>query len=215
MSSSPKDSLKPLVGILSLQGCVEPHLPHLRSLGLEVRQVRRSEDFKNLNGLIIPGGESTTMLKLLDIFSMKEALARCLETIPIWGVCAGAIVMAKNVMGPEQFSFGAMDVDVERNAYGRQMESFIATVENTEVAFIRAPKISRVGSTCRVRASVDGSPVWIESELHMMTTFHPELSPTVPTLMHRQFFLKVLQNSLDVREESLPQTAILNLSLSV
>jgi len=132
-------------------------------------------------GLVIPGGESTTMLKLLRLEDLVEPLRRFAARRPVFGTCAGAILLAARVTHPEQESLGLLDIDVERNAYGRQLDSHVAVLEDAEggpleAVFIRAPVIRRAGPEVRVLASYRGAPVLVEQGRHMAATFHPELS---------------------------------------
>lgn len=175
------------VGILALQGCVEPHVKHLEALGAEVVEVRRSEDFIKIDRLILPGGESTTMLKLIEHFGIWKDLDKYSHEMPYWGICAGSILMAKKVTNPGQKSLGVMDVDVERNAYGRQLDSREVAIDGYGVAFIRAPILARVGKACEVRASYNERPVWVSQGRHTVSTFHCELNPQVPSPFHRDF----------------------------
>ncbi len=178
-----------MIGILALQGCVEPHAIHLRALGAEIRYVRTRDDLENLHGLILPGGESTTMLKLLHQFGLWEALPPLAEKIPFWGICAGAILMARTVENPQQPSLNILDIAVKRNAYGRQLESFQGAVEvdgNEEAAvFIRAPKFLRWGPEVQVAGFIGEEAVFLKSGRHMVTAFHPEL--TESGWCHRRF----------------------------
>src|SRR4051812_38347225 len=98
--------MKATLGVLALQGCVQPHRPHIESLGLSYKEVRTKEDLKQIQGLILPGGESTTMLKLIEVFSLEESLIETFRRVPIWGICAGAILMARKVISSDQKSFG-------------------------------------------------------------------------------------------------------------
>lgn len=179
------------VGILALQGCVEPHVPHIEACGAQVKLVRKASDLKDLDALILPGGESTTMLKLLNTLDMKEALREAFSRIPCWGICAGAILMAQEVSHPAQECFAALDISIERNAYGRQAESFNTQIDGSDVSFIRAPKITRVGPGLKVLSKFDGGAVWVASDRHVASTFHPELSLEYPSKMHA-FFIKRL-----------------------
>jgi pyridoxal 5'-phosphate synthase pdxT subunit len=179
------------IGILALQGCVEAHARHLSALGETPVLIRNlaALDPEKISGLIIPGGESTTMLKLLNRFSMIQALKSFAAQRPVWGVCAGSILMAKKVTRPEQTSFDLIDMDVERNAYGRQLESFSRPLAgNSEVAFIRAPRILRVGKNVEVLEKCEGEAVWVRENLAMASTFHPELCPDLPSTLHRYFY---------------------------
>ena len=171
----------PTLGILGLQGCCRPHEGKLAELQGTPRRVVHAEGLRGLHGLVIPGGESTTMLKTAPA-GLWGALQRFAETRPVWGICAGCILMARHVANPTQVSLGLMDVDVVRNAYGAQNESFVATLsvrlsaeKPYECLFIRAPQISRVGDQLTVLARHRGDPVMVAGERHLVTTFHPEL----------------------------------------
>ena len=141
----------------------------------------------------MPGGESTTMLKLLDIENLTEPLRHFAARKPVFGTCAGAILLAHSVTNPTQPSLDLIDIDVERNAYGRQIDSRVARVDaegqDMEAVFIRAPKILRVGPGGRILATYHGDPVWVEQGRHMVTTFHPEL--TADPRIHAAFLAKV------------------------
>ncbi|MEZ4815627.1 MAG: pyridoxal 5'-phosphate synthase glutaminase subunit PdxT [Bdellovibrionota bacterium] len=175
------------VGILAVQGCVEPHRKHVEALGAELVEVRRSEEFKSIDALILPGGESTTMLKLIEHFGIWEDLLKSSKKIPFWGICAGSILMAKKVANPTQKSLGILDIDIQRNGYGRQLDSLEVAIQNYKVAFIRAPILTRVGKSCEVLADFEKKPVWVKQGRHMLTTFHSELNPQVPSPFHRAF----------------------------
>lgn len=177
----------PRVGVLALQGCVDPHAPHLQACGAELIELRRADDLAQLDGIILPGGESTTMLKLIDVFDLEHPLRRQLAVLPVWGICAGAILLARELVGTAQRSYGLLDCAVERNAYGRQLQSHQAEIDGYAVSFIRAPKIRAVGDHVEVLASRDGLPVWIRQGQRMATTFHPELTLAPPSPMHRLF----------------------------
>jgi len=169
------------VGVLALQGDFEAHRKALERAGARAVEVRTAEELEACDGIILPGGESTTMLKLLDIEGLTEPLKRFGERKPIYGTCAGAILLARDVSNPPQASLNLMDIGVERNGYGRQIDSSIARIATEgageiEAVFIRAPIIRRVGDGVRVVASYRGDPVWVEQGRHMVTTFHPELS---------------------------------------
>ena len=174
--------MSPKVGILALQGDFEAHFKALERLGAEPVEVRSAQQLESLDGLIIPGGESSTMLKLIEQEGLLEPLRKFGRTKPIFGTCAGAILLAANVLRPSQASLGLMDIDVERNAYGRQLDSRIARLESSglkggevEAVFIRAPIIRRVGPEARVLAKYNGDPVLVEQGRHLVATFHPEL----------------------------------------
>ncbi len=181
------------LGVLALQGDFHAHVRAVENAGAHPLEVRTAKDLVSCDGLIIPGGESTTMLKLIGLENLFEPLRAFGENKPIFGTCAGAILLAQEVLSPTQESLALMDVAVERNAYGRQMDSRVAKIdadgEQMDAFFIRAPIIRRVGPGVKVLASYQGNPVWVEQGRHMATTFHPELG-TNPHI-HRCFAAKV------------------------
>ena len=182
------------VGILALQGDFEAHSRAIEKSGARAIEVRTREDLAQCDGLILPGGESSTMLKLLDYENLLDPLRAFGEHKPIYGTCAGAILLAKQVSHPAQPSLALMDIDVERNGYGRQIDSRIAQLDLNgdgafEAVFIRAPIIRRAGPAVRVLAKYNGDPVWAEQGRHMVTTFHPEL--TADNRVHRRFLEKL------------------------
>ena len=186
---------KKRVGVLALQGDFEAHARALAKAGAEAVQVRSAEDLKKVDGLVIPGGESTTMLKLLEEEKLLDPLREFGRQRPIFGTCAGAILLAKNVANPPQPSLGLMDMEVERNAYGRQLDSRIARLHpkgmdaDLEAVFIRAPIIRKVGKEAKVLASYEGDPVLVEQGRHLAATFHPEL--TDDSRVHLMFLRKI------------------------
>jgi len=175
------------VGVLALQGDFDAHRQALERAGAEPVLARTAADLDNLDGLVIPGGESTTMLKLMAIEDLFDSLAEFGRGRPIFGTCAGAILLASNVTHPSQPSLGLMDLTVERNGYGRQIDSRVAHLApapefeqrthsgELEAVFIRAPIIRRVGPEAHVLASYQGDPVLVEQGRHLVATFHPEL----------------------------------------
>ena len=173
---------KKKIGVLALQGDFEKHEKALERAGAEAVQVRSAADLERVDGLIIPGGESTTMLKLLEEEKLLEPLREFGRRRPMFGTCAGAILLATEVLNRPQLSLGLMDIDVERNAYGRQLDSRIARLTpegmegDLEAVFIRAPIIRRVGEQVKVLASYQGDPVLVEQGRHLVATFHPELT---------------------------------------
>ncbi|MGI8990586.1 MAG: pyridoxal 5'-phosphate synthase glutaminase subunit PdxT [Bryobacteraceae bacterium] len=190
------------VGVLALQGDFGAHGKALAQAGAEPVFVRTARDLSGIDGLIIPGGESTTMLKLLRAENMVEPLQEFGRSHPIFGTCAGVILLAKAVSNPVQESLGLLDLDVERNGYGRQIDSRVATLEpsedfgartggrgNLEAVFIRAPIIRRVGPKGRVLAEYRGNPVLLEQGGHLAATFHPEL--TSDSRVHELFLSKL------------------------
>lgn len=182
------------VGILALQGDFEAHRKAIEQAGARALEVRTAAQLDSCDGLILPGGESTTMLKLLEREDLVEPLVRFGEHKPIYGTCAGAILLAREVTCPVQPSLNLMDIGVERNAYGRQIDSRIARLSlngdgEFEAVFIRAPVIRRAGPKVRVLARYQGDPVWVEEGRHMVTTFHPEL--TGDSRVHSRFVEKL------------------------
>jgi len=177
------------IGILALQGDFDAHRKAVERAGGRAVEVRTAQELDACDGLIVPGGESTTMLKLLDIEKLTEPLRRFAGRKPVFGTCAGAILLAHAVTGPAQASLNLIDIDVERNAYGRQIDSRITRVQaganEMEAVFIRAPKITRVGPGGAILATYNGDPVWVEQGRHMVTTFHPELTPD--SSVHERF----------------------------
>lgn len=185
---------RPVIGVLALQGCVTPHRRHIEAAGAAFREVRTAEEIGSVDGLILPGGESTTMLKLIDRFALEGPLRAAFDTRPVWGICAGAILMAARVLRPEQRSFNLIGMTVERNAYGRQLASRHDQVDGYTVSYIRAPRISELwDEEAKVLARRDTSPVWLRKRRHMVTTFHPELSFSTPSPMHNLFVEMVLR----------------------
>ncbi len=183
------------IGILALQGCVEPHIRHLKTANVTAVEVKSTHQLSEIDGLIIPGGESTTFLKLISLFSLKQPLMDAAKRIPFWGICAGAILMAKKVTHPEQESFELIDVEIARNGYGRQLQSFESEINNSQIVFIRAPIVTKILSPqVKIIHSHDGNPVWLKQGLHQMTTFHPELSLKTPSGFHLSFVEQCLQN---------------------
>lgn len=188
---------KPTIGILALQGDFEAHRRALEQAGAQAKDVRAESDLAQIDGLIIPGGESTTMLKLLNEEKLFEPLRQFGASKPIFGTCAGAILLAKRVLNPEQQALGLMDITVERNAYGRQIDSRIAPLrldgELLEAVFIRAPIIRDVSGPARILITYDGNPVLVEEGRHLAATFHPELAND--SRIHRRFVEKVTQHA--------------------
>ena len=189
------------IGVLALQGDFALHAQALRQcaetdgdLALEVSEVRKPEELEGLDGLIIPGGESTTLLKLMEEWRFVPALEKFHAAAkPIFGTCAGLILLARDVESPRQFSLGFIDVAVERNAYGRQRESFAASgvadlggpPHPLEMVFIRAPRIRRVGEGVETLARHRDEPVMAREGSVLVATFHPELTPNLS--VHRYF----------------------------
>jgi 5'-phosphate synthase pdxT subunit len=189
------------VGVLSLQGDFAAHGEALTRSGAVPVYVRERWQLDGIDGLVLPGGESTTMLKLLRHEGLFDDLAAFGRRKPMFGTCAGAILMAMDVTHPPQESLGLMDIAVERNAYGRQLDSRVVELDpepefeertgpgKLEAVFIRAPIIRRAGSEVRVLAEYAGDPVLVEQGRHLAATFHPEL--TMDCRVH-SFFLRKL-----------------------
>jgi 5'-phosphate synthase pdxT subunit len=182
------------IGVLALQGDFHLHRKALERCGAEGVEVRKPEELEGLDGLIMPGGESTTLLKLMDEWGFVPALKDFHASgRPIFGTCAGLILLASEVQSPSQFSLGLIDATVERNAYGRQRESFeergVATLDGravpVEMIYIRAPRIRRVGPQVEVLAAREGEPVMARAGTILVATFHPEL--TDDPSVHRYF----------------------------
>lgn len=182
------------IGVLALQGAVEPHRAHIEAAGAEFAAVKTPDQFDDVDGFIIPGGESTTMLKLIDRFELEESLRENFAKKPVWGICAGSILMAETVTNPAQKSFGLLPMTVERNGYGRQLDSHHGEVQNYPVSFIRAPIITAVNDNIEVLAEEDGKPIWVRQGKTMATTFHPELTLDYPSPMHKTF-VKMVQSA--------------------
>jgi pyridoxal 5'-phosphate synthase pdxT subunit len=170
------------IGVLALQGAFEAHAKALTALGVTAKLIRTPAELQGLDGLIIPGGESTTFLKFLERDGFLDSLQSFVETTPTFGTCAGAILLAKDVHNPTQHSLAVLDIAVERNAYGRQIDSTILTTPTTleggplEMVFIRAPRITRTGPQVEILATRDGFPVLVREGHLLAATFHPELS---------------------------------------
>ncbi len=186
------------VGVLALQGDFEAHRKALERAGAEAVEVRTAAELEGVDALVIPGGESTTMLLILKDENLLEPLRRFGESHPIFGTCAGAILLASEVTNPAQESLGLVDIAVERNAYGRQLDSRVVKLPangefagaDLEAVFIRAPIIRRVGPDVKVYLRYKGDPVLVGQGRHLIATFHPELSED--TRIHR-FFLDTIE----------------------
>ena len=198
------------VGVLSLQGDFAAHGAALERAGAQPVYVRERAQLDQIDGLIIPGGESTTMLKLLRYEGLLDCLAEFGRRKPMFGTCAGAILMAKEVLHPSQESLGLMDIAVERNAYGRQIDSRVVEIDTgedfqrrtacgqtasgktagkLEAVFIRAPIIRSSNGGVKVLAQYAGDPVLVEQGPHLVATFHPEL--TADLRVHTLFLEKL------------------------
>jgi 5'-phosphate synthase pdxT subunit len=174
---------RPRIGILAIQGDYAAHADALVEAGAIPIEVRKREELQDLDGLIIPGGESTTMLKFLERRHLFEDLKDFCQSHPVFGTCAGAILLAREVRNPAQTSLAILDAVIERNAYGRQVDSSILFSDTKlpggklEMVFIRAPRIVETGPRVEVLAQRDGRPTLIREGNRMAATFHPELTP--------------------------------------
>ncbi|MEE9324006.1 MAG: pyridoxal 5'-phosphate synthase glutaminase subunit PdxT [Dehalococcoidia bacterium] len=175
----------PTVGVLALQGDFLEHLQALRRVGVEAKEVRLPRELEEVDGLIIPGGESTTIARLMKIYDLAEPIkGQAQAGLPIFGTCAGMIVVAQNILDFDQFSLDLIDIDVKRNAFGRQVDSFEMDLpvkdlgeEPFHTVFIRAPIIQRTGPEVKVIAQLpDGTPVAAKQGNVMVSSFHPELT---------------------------------------
>ena len=192
------------IGVLALQGDFIEHEAALRRLGVQTRQARSADQLRGLDGLIIPGGESTTFCRLMQDFGLYDPLRACLKAgVPVWGTCAGMIVLARQASDLGFPTLEAIDICVRRNAYGRQVESFEAGIDAPDLGggpfhavFIRAPVVDEVGPGVQVLASLpagrgdDAQPVAVRQGAVMATSFHPELTPD--TRFHA-YFLEIVR----------------------
>jgi 5'-phosphate synthase pdxT subunit len=189
------------VGVLAIQGDFAEHRKSLERLGVETAEIRLPRQLDDIDGLIIPGGESTTIAQLIDIYGFRDVLReRASGDMPIWGTCAGMIVMAERLLDPRPEPLGLMDIEVSRNAFGRQLDSFETDlmVESVDGApfrgvFIRAPVVTDVGSGVDVLARLDdGKPVAVRQDRLLATAFHPELTPD--SRVH-ELFVRIVEGS--------------------
>jgi pyridoxal 5'-phosphate synthase pdxT subunit len=201
------DPARPRIGVLALQGDYAAHASALTDAGAIPVEVRKREELEGLDGLIIPGGESTTMLKFLERRQLFDDLKAFCQSHPVFGTCAGAILLAREVRNPAQASLGVLDAVVERNAYGRQIDSSILFSDTKlpgdklEMVFIRAPRIIETGPTVEVLAQRDGRPTLVRQGKLMAATFHPELTPD-DRRVHQAFVDLVKSNLSDKTKAS-------------
>jgi len=185
-----------VIGILAIQGSVIEHKNALKKLGVQVTEVRLPEDLSNLDGIILPGGESTTQSKLLRRFKLFDKLKKQIKSgLPVWGTCAGAILLAKEVKGQNPPpTLEVMDIVADRNAYGSQLDSFETDLKisnfkfqilNFKGIFIRAPKLDKTSNNVEILTEYQGEPVMLRQKNMLVTSFHPEL--TEDTRVHEYF----------------------------
>lgn len=189
------------IGVLALQGDFAKHMEMLTSLGAIVKEVRKLDDLEGCDGLIIPGGESTVMMRQIDFIQMREALVDFAKQKPVFGTCAGLILMSKQIKESPMKPMGLLDIMIERNAFGRQIDSFQAFVEvSLELEhkklckgfFIRAPRIRKTDESVKVLGLYENEPVLVQQGHHLGASFHPELTSD-PTI--HEYFLKIVQDS--------------------
>ncbi len=184
------------IGVLALQGDYEAHARAFQNAGARTVLVRKPEELAGIDGLVLPGGETTTMLKFLEQKGFFERLGEFIAATPCFATCAGCILVAREVLHPKQRSLGVLDATVERNAYGRQIDSSILTLPTElpggplEMVFIRAPRIARVGPGVKVLAQRDGSPTLVRQGKLLAATFHPEMSSDTRV---QQLFLEMVR----------------------
>ena len=193
------------VGVLALQGDVREHVSSLIACGVDPIAVRRPNEISEIDALVLPGGESTTIAQLAEIFDIYELIReRIVQGMPVYGSCAGMILLANEILDAKQGqkSFGGLDITVRRNAFGRQVDSFESDLifddgssELVRAVFIRAPWVERVGQGVQVLASVDSHPVAVRSQTLLATSFHPEL--TGDHRIHRYFIEEVARPALE------------------
>jgi pyridoxal 5'-phosphate synthase pdxT subunit len=192
------------VGVLALQGDVREHIAALRSCEVEAVAVRRASEIESIDALVLPGGESTTIAQLADVFGIFDLIKNKINNgMPVYGSCAGMILLADQILDAKegQKSFGGLDITVRRNAFGRQVDSFESDIafadgsdELIRAVFIRAPWVEKVSDSVQVLAAIDTHPVAVRSETALATSFHPEI--TGDNRIHRYFIEQVARPSL-------------------
>jgi 5'-phosphate synthase pdxT subunit len=192
------------VGVLALQGDVREHISALLACGVEAVAVRRAEEIEAVDALVLPGGESTTIAQLAEVFGIFELIRNKIKNgMPVYGSCAGMILLADQILDSKegQKSFGGLDITVRRNAFGRQVDSFESDISFNDgseqlirAVFIRAPWVEKVSDSVEVLASVDTHPVAVRSKTALATSFHPEL--TGDLRIHRYFIEQVARPAL-------------------
>ena len=186
-----------LIGVLALQGAFREHIAALKKLNIETKEIRNKNDIDGIDGLIIPGGESTAIGKLLRDLDMFDILKEMmLKGLPVFGTCAGMILLAKKLVNDDRVHLGVMDIEVRRNAYGRQLGSFFTEetfkyIGKIPMTFIRAPYIESVGENVEILATVNGNIVSAKENNIIVTSFHPELNDD---LRLHKFFIDICKN---------------------
>jgi 5'-phosphate synthase pdxT subunit len=188
-----------VIGVLAMQGAYEEHINILQDLDVSPVEIRNKNDLQNIDGIIIPGGESTTMGKLIRTLDIYNDLKEKIESgMPVWGTCAGMILLAKSICNDDTVHLGTMDIEVKRNAYGRQLGSFNTKSkvkdigEDIKMVFIRAPYIENIDDNVEVLSIVDNNIVAAKENNMLVTSFHPEL--TSDYRVHK-YFLKMVENN--------------------
>ena len=192
------------VGVLALQGDVREHIQSLLACDVEAVAVRRAEEIESIDALVLPGGESTTIAQLAEVFGIFDLIKNKIQNgMPVYGSCAGMILLAEEILDAKvgQKSFGGLDITVRRNAFGRQVDSFESDIEFNDgseqlvrAVFIRAPWVEKVSNEVQVLAAVDAHPVAVRSKTALATSFHPEL--TGDHRIHRYFIEQVARPAL-------------------
>lgn len=188
------------IGVLALQGAVREHLQMVEACGQEAVAIKRIEELPDIDGLILPGGESTAIRRLMDRYGFTEALRE--SELPMFGTCAGVILLAERIIGQDEGHLGKLDITVERNSFGRQVDSFevaldiLGLEEKAHTVFIRAPHIDTVGEGVKVLSKVGEKIVAVRSERHLGISFHPELTDSL--VFHKYFIDMVGENMAKV-----------------
>jgi len=193
------------VGVLALQGDVREHISSLLACDVEAVAVRRAQEIESIDALVLPGGESTTIAQLAEVFGIFDLIKDKINGgMPVYGSCAGMILLADQILDAKvgQKTFGGLDITVRRNAFGRQVDSFESDIafndgsdQTIRAVFIRAPWVEKIGATVEVLASVDSHPVAVRSKTALATSFHPEL--TGDNRIHRYFIEQVARPALE------------------
>ncbi|MCF7801059.1 MAG: pyridoxal 5'-phosphate synthase glutaminase subunit PdxT [Candidatus Marinimicrobia bacterium] len=194
------------IGVLALQGGFQSHLTMLEQLGVDAIPVRYAQQLADCAGLILPGGESTTMTRLLESEGLWAPVASFVKSHPVFGTCAGAILLSKDARDERVKPFGVLDMVAERNAYGRQVDSFSAPLDLCGIGakeytavFIRAPQLTHTSESVDILATENGKPVLVRQGMALAATFHPEL--TADPAIHRYFIESVVPNQKTIADK--------------